>query len=471
MKHLLWLLAVLALTASTATAGPNEGGVLWVHATGIEYTTDDMPAPTPPADCAGVVNQQAADGVPRVWVVYAAFPPGSSPRLKGVGFGTQFPESDDSPTSYVSVDAGGSGLPSTAGLDIPQGGFPTTSGGQNAVTFLLPQLTTVVELYHFAGFGYVAEGVTDYPIWCTIPHSAPANRLFVDDALPEANTDPITGYGCLGFGVAGTTHCPSSDPDAACCAPSGACTITKEAGCPLPSVWHRTLYVCTPNPCPLPTGACCYTDGHCQVATSSDCQMGGGLYMGDSAACVPSPCAPAAACCLTSGTCLVRTELACATLYVGAVWHSGVTSCTPNPCPPPPTGSCCFPNGSCLVDTQTNCTAGEWTLSGTCEPNICPAPNVQGACCTTQAACTLTLRADCAAPSQWHAELITCEPNQCPTPQGACCTLNGECTVTTEANCAPSSIWHSDILSCEPNLCPGLPVEQRSWGQIKNSFR
>ena len=76
MKRLLCLLAVLCSTASVATAGPNEGGVLWVHDTGILFSSDlDLPpASTPPADCAGVDNEQDVDGVERVWKVYAAFP-------------------------------------------------------------------------------------------------------------------------------------------------------------------------------------------------------------------------------------------------------------------------------------------------------------------------------------------------------------------------------------------------------------
>lgn len=473
MKKLLWFLAVLGLTTSVASAGPNTGGVIWVHDTGLTFTVDPPvpPVNTPPADCAGVDNElPLSDGSVRgVWKVYAAFPPGSSPRLKTCGWGIQFPDAGTSPASYVSVSGGDIPDEDGAGTDFYIGteGFPTASGGEIGQSFPTgPRTATVVTLFHFYGFGYNTSG--PLPTFSVVENSAPGNRVFGDDADPT-NEDPIMGYGSLGFGQPGTTPCPSSDPDAACCAVEGTCELKKEADCSSPAVWHREWYVCDPNPCPQPTGACCYTDGRCQATMAFQCDNGGGIYQGDFVPCLPSPCLPAAACCMPSGSCLVRTQAACAALDPANNWYAEEASCTPNPCSEVPTGSCCAANGTCTIETQADCNAGTWTLSGSCVPNLCPAPAVEGACCSAQGVCTLKLQADCPA-LQWHGGPI-CDPNPCSMPLGACCALDGACTMTTESGCEASMTWHVELLSCVPNQCPLLPVESTSWGQLKNRYR
>lgn len=343
MKKLLCLLAVLSLTVSVASAGPNAGGVLWVHDTGLTWTstTPLPPVTTPPADCAAVDNQQElSDGsITYIWKVYAAFPAGSSPRLKTCGWATQFPEVATSADSYVSITDGGAPDADGAGTDFFIGdlGFPTASGGQIGQSFPTgPRLTTVVELFYFYGFGVNATG--SLPTFSVVENSAPGNRVFGDDATPT-NEDPIMGYGSLGFGQPGTTPCPTDDPDAACCAPSGACELTKEDACSPPSVWKRDFYACEPNQCPLPTGACCYTDGRCQVTKEQPCGQGGGVYQGHFVPCEANTCPAGAACCLPTGSCRILTQVACAGLATPGTWYEEVTSCTPNPCVP--TGSCC----------------------------------------------------------------------------------------------------------------------------------
>ncbi len=476
MKQLLCCLAILCGMASVAIAGPNSGGVLWVHDTGLAYTGDMTlpPVSAPPTDCATVDTEQPLDGTQRIWKVYAAFPPGSSPRLKGLGWRIEFPEAGVG-DPYVAMIEPGCGLPNEDGpgtdFAIPTEGFPTDSGGEIGQSFPTgPRTTTVVELYYFSGFAYSTTGATT-PVSFNVAQTAnPDNRYFLDDASPAQNADPIMGYGSLGFGQAGTAPCPTSDPDAACCAPGGGCMLTKESACTAPNTWHREWYVCDPNPCPLPTGACCYSDGRCQMPRESQCLLGGGVYQGDFTVCDPNPCPPIAACCLESGSCLVRTETACTTTLAG-IWHAEWSSCTPNPCPAPPTGSCCAPNGACTVTAEAACTEGDWTLSGTCVPNLCPAPpDQESPCCTLQAECTMTLRVNCIEPSVWRPEFTACDPNPCQLPLGACCTLENSCTVTTQAACDPAANWYYQATSCDPNPCPALPVEPTSWGQIKNRY-
>lgn len=56
-----------------------------------------------------------------------------------------------------------------------------------------------------------------------------------------------------------------------------------------------------------------------------------------------------------------------------------------------------------------------------------------------------------------------------PPPTGACCDPDGNCTVTTQDQCLPPDNWMSGY-TCDPNPCPANPVENKSWGQIKNDY-
>jgi hypothetical protein len=221
MRRLLSILGVICCAASAAMAGPNAGGVLWVHDIGSIYSDSDPvlpPVSPPPADCASVDNEipVVTDPVPggesiRFWKVYAAFPTGSTPRLKSVSWKTLFDENVSDPYSYVNVVFGAVPDADGGGTDfwIGANGFPTVSGGEVGQSFPTgPRTTTVVELFWFYGWGYSAGTSHGFPTWCTAPYSDPTKRFFVDDAAPP-NADPIMGYGCLGFGIPGYTPCPS----------------------------------------------------------------------------------------------------------------------------------------------------------------------------------------------------------------------------------------------------------------------
>jgi hypothetical protein len=71
-------------------AGPNEGGTLVVHDTGLSYTEEvsSYPSPPPTTDPPTVDNAlpvgPPASAAGWVWKVYAAFPTNSSPRLKAI---------------------------------------------------------------------------------------------------------------------------------------------------------------------------------------------------------------------------------------------------------------------------------------------------------------------------------------------------------------------------------------------------
>jgi hypothetical protein len=371
MKQARWLLAVLWCTASTTMAGPNAGGVLWVHDTGLIYSTDPPGPPVSPAptDCSGVDNQQDLQEIKAVWKVYAAFPAGGRPRLKGVSWGLAISSVGG---GYVSIDLGGCGLPNADGpgtdLAGTRGGWPSTDGGMIEQFFPTgPRTTTVVELYYFSGYGY--GGLSRTPqSFGTVPYADAANRFFTDDATPH-NADPIMGYGSLGFGQAGTTPCPTRNPNAVCCDPAGTCIVTTVNNCSAPDVWRPEWLTCDANPCPPPTGACCYEGGLCEVTVETRCPEDSGTYRGDLTVCVPNPCLVRGVCCTPTGSCTVTTQDDCA---APSVWRSDWLTCDANPCPEPSAGSILAwgynTSGQCNVpapDTGfTAVAAGSWHTLG-----------------------------------------------------------------------------------------------------------
>ena len=89
-------IAIFVVCSATALAGPNEGGVLLIHANpGLTYTTDQAAycGSSGLAACSLAVTSIPADGVPRVFHVLAAFPMSAQPRLKAVSFGIDYDSS------------------------------------------------------------------------------------------------------------------------------------------------------------------------------------------------------------------------------------------------------------------------------------------------------------------------------------------------------------------------------------------
>ena len=95
------------------------------------------------------------------------------------------------------------------------------------------------------------------------------------------------------------------------------------------------------------------------------------------------------------------------------------------------TGACCFTDGTCTMVSAEECvTAGGSFVGGECTPTLCPMV-VYGACC-----------------------------------------LNGVCDVVTPGQCAAiGGTYYGDGSTCTPGLCPPVPVESKSWGQIKADYR
>lgn len=211
-------LFLLLLVAATASAGPNAGGTLVVHDVGLDASCDEaLPDPT---ECSQIDNEVPA-GPPALcpyyyWRVYAAFPEGSSPRLKSLCLGAAF-----DPT--VAVLAGGL-IDPINDFEITEGGWPTVSGGGAGIGFGAVQTGVLTPCYWFAGYSY---DVGQTGLWTIVPHPSQP-MVFADDAFP-ANEDPIVGLGSLGFGQPGFTPCPGDA--GACCLASGECEMLLETEC------------------------------------------------------------------------------------------------------------------------------------------------------------------------------------------------------------------------------------------------
>jgi spore coat protein A len=75
----------------------------------------------------------------------------------------------------------------------------------------------------------------------------------------------------------------------ACC--NGAtCTLTAQAACVPPGVYHGNGTTCSPNPCVVVTGACCANSGACSEVTQTSCASSGGNYRGDGSTCATTDC-------------------------------------------------------------------------------------------------------------------------------------------------------------------------------------
>lgn len=317
------LLILIAFTAAIpAAAGPNAGGTLVIHDPELAYSAGSDSYPSdPPSTCPDGIDAEIPPGGPEagrdgwVWKVYAAFPTASSPRLKALVMGEEFD---------CVVLAGGSPDPVTD-FEIPQDGWPTSSGGGTGLSFLLPKTDVINEVYWFGGYGYNGG---EY--FAMAPHPTQP-MMFVDDAAPP-HEDPIVGLSSIGFGFGGSVVCPP--PLGACChCPDGTCELRLEVECTgIEHEWHGVETPCDPNPCVCPQGSCCHPDGTCNVTWQGGC--------------------------LPPGT-----------------WTLG-GSCDPNPCPPPPRGACCYLDGHCESLFQADCPTGDWREGLGCIPNPCPYENV-----------------------------------------------------------------------------------------------
>ncbi len=199
-------------------------------------------------------------------------------------------------------------------LTVPMATYNTlkASGGGNVAIAMSPT----------SNMSPTACGSTPTTIKVTVtysrpPHSADANSNGIPDECETAG---------------------------ACCTPAGACSMTAQADCLSPNVWHGEWTSCSPNNCPqAPTGACCSTTGTCSVITQAACTAAGGHYYGNGTACrAPGDRCPAS--CKGDMNCDGRVTFVDIDLFVAAL--SGESVWTHWPCP--------WYNANCNADTVVN---------------------------------------------------------------------------------------------------------------------
>jgi hypothetical protein len=493
-------LLVLILAAGRSAAGPNLGGTLVVHDSGLVYTSGIGIYPTLAPDSCAVIDAEVPVAVPPdgqgwVWKIYAAFPAGSLPRLRAISFGSTWDP------QVVHMLAGG--LPNPYGdFEIAQPGWPTQPDQGTGISFGTVKTSRLSEIYWMAGYAY-APGA-----WRLAPHPV-QETIFVDDATP-AHSDPIVGLGTLGFGQPGEVACPVVL--GACCFAGGSCEVMDLASClAAGGVEWGGHVTCEPYPCTTTSGACCLPDGSCVMRDGFQCLSGGGAFAGQGTTCLPNHCPPpTGACCYLGGFCDMRASSSCAA--AGGTWQGAGASCAPNPCPqPPPQAACCMPSGICNLRTVEQCAQQGGSYQGVdsdCNPNPCPQPN--GACCLSDETCVVESAAACTAlggawlgagQACWFGRceylsgaccypngtcvvnLFTacpgiflanqaCQPNPCDVYVGACCFHDGSCLIVAGTLCFGSGGWHwQPGVTCAPNPCDDTtPVERTTWGRIKHSY-
>jgi hypothetical protein len=152
--------------------------------------------------CSAAVTSVAWDPGKRiVFHVLAAFPPGSSPRVKGLSFGIDY-----DPTKLV-LDTRGS----CADFEVADGTWPAPGTGTAQSWTTGAQTGLLTEAYWLVGYTYSEQEGEDSTLVALIPHPR-HHGVFVDDGFP-AEVDTVAGYGRLGFGMAGALPCPAGGGD------------------------------------------------------------------------------------------------------------------------------------------------------------------------------------------------------------------------------------------------------------------
>ncbi len=121
------LVGALLMLPTVVLAGPNVGGVLLVHSANLTLEQmNECGRGSVPDSCGAVVSEidNASPDSLKVWKVYAAFPPGSSPRLKGLTFGVDYDDSYGDSTGVVIRSFG-----PCADFQLAMNGWPGDSTG------------------------------------------------------------------------------------------------------------------------------------------------------------------------------------------------------------------------------------------------------------------------------------------------------------------------------------------------------
>jgi hypothetical protein len=248
-------MAVLALGATVAFAGPNEGVTVTVHGniTGVETDGLDVCGSIPiPANCEDTVPAAIPDSFGEEWFIVLAA--GANPlAFTTITFGI----GDYDPYACY-IDQSGPCFGSLGPLELPSDGWPGPNTG-TSVTWAPNCLAGMLVPVYYLGVYIYGPGVV--PLGDHYP-GQPAAVVSCDDPPVE---DPIVDFGSFGCsGAQGEQACPTIvEPEGACCIDTNqdgnpeTCVFVTEAMCiDMGGVYQGDGIECGPNnePCPPDDG-------------------------------------------------------------------------------------------------------------------------------------------------------------------------------------------------------------------------
>ena len=155
------LTLAFSLLAGSAAAGPNGGGTIIAVDAGLRCTVDLSTycgAGTAPTSCAdadveldGTFNNGGHPNI-SIWKVYAAFPDGSSPRLRSMTFGIHYPQAWPDPNGlYIVAHGNCLGDPNLGAVENMVA-VPNPGAGQVLILYSVPKAAVVtLEIYDVSG--------------------------------------------------------------------------------------------------------------------------------------------------------------------------------------------------------------------------------------------------------------------------------------------------------------------------------
>ncbi len=278
------VMLALALTipsssfAQTQFGGPTHEGVAYV----LSYASE-LPEGTLVGDCLTFPRPTAgdyevsfeADGVPRIFVLYAVLPDGEPMDLAGATFGIEYSET---------VELKGWGYCHGNGVVIPTPEYPA-SGAGIALSFRPRYEESPAPIAWFV----LSSKEDGY--FAVEPHPIPRQAARVGNFDAKPHLEPVVGFGRIGFGNE-QGHVPEVGQDVkrgVCCLDE--CLLLTEFECAHYAGLFLGEGVCDPGVCTAETpGACCVAEG-CEVLTRAQCYSAVGEFLGEGVTCTPDVCA------------------------------------------------------------------------------------------------------------------------------------------------------------------------------------
>jgi hypothetical protein len=245
----------------------------------------------------------------------------------------------------------------------------------------------------------------------------------------------------------------------ACCALSGACTLTTQAMCPAGSLWQGENTSCDPNPCSqpwpwCPAGALIEGEPPCVNGNPVD-NYNGGCNSNPNIFQTIDP--QAAGCATMCGKSCASASHRDTDWYV-SVGTGGVMTATT---------VAEFPL-FCALMYGTDCHNLNYVV-GVGDPGV-PVTLSYTIADGAEAYNFVSVNTWSLCDESDYI-LDVCGIENPPPPPGACCEASGACMVTTPEECAFGSGTFQGDPICTPTTCQPVPTERKSWGALKNLYR